>query len=237
MSRGSIAIIPARGGSKRIPKKNIRDFCGRPIIFYAINTAICSGMFDEIMVSTDSDEIAGISKQFGATVPFMRSIETSGDYATTEDVLLEVLGEYRKLGQEFDYITCIYPTAALITPQILCDALNLMKKHTPSVVIPLIQYSYPPQRSYTIDKDGYASYLNPEYVRTRSQDLEPMYHDAGQFYVYNVKKLIEKNGIIEDDFYPIIVSEMDAQDIDNLSDWQMAELKYRIRESDKSFPM
>ena len=229
MSDKSIAIIPARGGSKRIPKKNIRDFCGKPIISYAIDAAIRSGLFDEVMVSTDSEEIAEISKGFGAVVPFMRSAETSGDYATTEDVLLEVLGEYRKLGREFDYITCIYPTAALITPKILCDALEFMKKNSPSVVIPLIQYSYPPQRSYTIDKDGFAAYMNPQYVRTRSQDLEPMYHDAGQFYVYNVRKLIEKKGIIEDDFYPIIVSEMDAQDIDNLSDWQLAEMKYRIR--------
>lgn len=229
MSDRSIAIIPARGGSKRIPHKNIRDFCGRPIISYAIDAAKRCGRFEEIMVSTDSEEIAEIAKKYGASVPFMRSSATAGDLATTEDVLLEVVDEYRNRGQEFKYLTCIYPTAALIEPETISKAIDIMAEHEPAVVIPLLQFSYPPQRAFVIGEDGYAKYDNPEHVRTRSQDLEPMYHDSGQFYVYNVKKLIEQKGDIEDDYYPIILSEMDAQDIDNISDWQLAEMKYKIK--------
>ncbi|MCR5590535.1 MAG: pseudaminic acid cytidylyltransferase [Lachnospiraceae bacterium] len=225
----SIAIIPARGGSKRIPQKNIRDFCGKPIISYAIDTAKSCGFFDEVMVSTDSEEIAKIARKYGAEVPFMRSEATAGDHATTEDVLLEVLDEYKKRGEEFSYLTCIYATAALIDPETMAEALKIMEEKEPAVVIPLIQYSYPPQRCFVIREDGSAAYKNPEYTRTRSQDLEPLYHDAGQFYVYNVRKLIERKGTIDDDYYPIIISEMDAQDIDNLSDWEMAEMKYRIK--------
>ena len=229
MSQRSIAIIPARGGSKRIPKKNLRPFCDKPIIFYAIDTARRSGLFDEIMVSTDSEEIAEIAKGFGATVPFMRSAENADDHATTEDVLLEVLAEYEKRGEKFEYLTCIYPTAVLLDPEMLTEADRIMKENNPAVVIPLIQYSYPPQRCFVIKEDGSAAYQHPEHTRTRSQDLEPLYHDAGQFYVYNVEKLVARGGNIDDDYYPIIVSEMDAQDIDNLSDWEIAEIKYRIK--------
>ncbi|MCR5688378.1 MAG: pseudaminic acid cytidylyltransferase [Lachnospiraceae bacterium] len=226
----NIAIIPARGGSKRIPHKNIRDFLGKPIITYSISTALRCGFFDEVMVSTDSEEIAEIARSAGASVPFMRSAETSGDHATTEDVILEVLGEYKKAGREFDYVTCIYPTAVLTTPESVTEAVHVMEENEPAVVLPLIRYSYPPQRAFIIREDGSAAYENPEHARTRSQDLEPMYHDAGQFYVYNVKKLA---ATIEDDYYPIIVPEMDAQDIDNLSDWEMAEIKYRLKGSKK----
>ena len=222
-----IAIITARGGSKRIPKKNIKEFCGMPIIAYSIKTAIDCGIFDEVMVSTDSEEIAEISKKYGAIVPFMRSQDTSGDFATTEDVILEVIDKYKKMGKEFEQVCCIYPTAPFVTVDILREASKIMDEKNPAVVIPVVQFSYPPQRCFIIDNSGYAKFKYPEYVNTRSQDLEKQYHDVGQFYIYNVQKLVESNGEIVDDFMPIIISEMQAQDIDNEEDWKLAELKYK----------
>ena len=223
-----VAVITARGGSKRIPKKNIKEFCGVPIIAYSIKAALNSGLFDEVMVSTDSEEIAAVAKEFGASVPFMRSAGNSDDYATTEDVILEVLQRYSELGTEYDYVCCIYPTAPFVTEAALTEAMTKMEKYEPSVVIPVVQFSYPPQRCFVIDDNGYASFKYPQYVRTRSQDLEKQYHDAGQFYVYNSKKLIDSKGIIEDDFMPIIMPELLVQDIDTEDDWKIAEMKYKI---------
>ena len=229
----SIAIITARGGSKRIPKKNIKEFCGKPIIAYAIEAAKKSGIFKEVMVSTDSLEIAQVARKYGAVVPFMRSQKNSDDFATTEDVIMEVVSEYHKRGEEFDYVCCLYPTTHFISGKILKEAVDLMEKKRPAVVIPVVQFSYPPQRCFIIDNDGYAKFKYPQYVRTRSQDLEKEYHDAGQFYIYNVEKLFALKGCIETDFVPIILPEMCVQDIDTLSDWKLAELKYKLLKDEK----
>lgn len=223
-----VAIITARGGSKRIPKKNIKDFCGLPIIAYSIKEAIKCEMFDEVMVSTDSQGIADIARKYGAVVPFMRSKKNSGDYATTEDVIIEVIENYKQLGKDYEYACCIYPTAPFITSDKLVEAMDKMKENNPSIVIPVVQFSYPPQRCLIIDDSGYARFKYPQYVTTRSQDLEKEYHDAGQFYIYNVEKLIASNGIIEDDFVPIILPDICVQDIDTLQDWEIAEMKYKI---------
>ena len=223
-----VAIITARGGSKRIPKKNIKDFCGLPIIAYSIKAAIKCEMFDEVMVSTDSQEIADIARKYGAVVPFMRSKKNSGDYATTEDVIIEVIENYKQLGKDYEYACCIYPTAPFITSDKLVEAMDKMKENNPSIVIPVVQFSYPPQRCLIIDDSGYARFKYPQYVTIRSQDLEKEYHDAGQFYIYNVEKLIASNGIIEDDFVPIILPDICVQDIDTLQDWEIAEMKYKI---------
>lgn len=229
-----VAIITARGGSKRIPNKNIKSFCGKPIIAYAIETAINSGIFDEVMVSTDSDKIADIAKEYGAVVPFMRSAKNSDDYATTEDVIMEVVNEYSAQGKKFDYVCCLYPTAPFVTGDIIKQAVNIMIEKNPAVVIPLVQFSYPPQRCFIIDKEGNAKFKYPQYVKTRSQDLEKEYHDAGQFYIYNVKKMFELDGVIEDDFAPIILPELAVQDIDTIEDWKMAELKYELLKGEKN---
>ena len=226
-----LAVITARGGSKRIPQKNIKDFCGKPIIAYTIKAALDSNIFDEVMVSTDSEEIKQIALDYGANVPFMRSARTSDDYATTEDVIMEVVTAYRREGKEYPHVCCLYPTAPFITPDILKEAMRIMEEKKPSVVIPVVQFSYPPQRCFIINDEGYAQFKYPEYVRTRSQDLEKEYHDAGQFYVYDVEKLFEKKGIIEDDFYPIVLSEVMVQDIDTLDDWKLAEVKYELLKS------
>ena len=229
----SIAIITARGGSKRIPKKNIKEFCGKPIIAYAIEAAKKSGIFKEVMVSTDSLEIAQVARKYGAVVPFMRSQKNSDDFATTEDVIMEVVSEYHKRGEEFHYVCCLYPTTPFISGKILKEAVDLMEKKRPAVVIPVVQFSYPPQRCFIIENDGYAKFKYPQYVRTRSQDLEKEYHDAGQFYIYNVEKLFALKGCIETDFVPIILPEMCVQDIDTLSDWKLAELKYKLLKDEK----
>ncbi|MBQ3544338.1 MAG: pseudaminic acid cytidylyltransferase [Lachnospiraceae bacterium] len=223
-----IAIITARGGSKRIPKKNIKEFCGKPIIAYSIEAALDSGIFDEVMVSTDSEEIAKIARNYGASVPFMRSEETSNDFATTRDVIMEVIDKYKSLGRTFEYIFCIYPTAPFITSEKLIKVSKIMEEKQPIEIIPVVQFSFPPQRCFVIDENNFMSYKYKEFAKSRSQDLEKCYHDAGQFYVYNTKKYLELDGNIVDGIMPIIVPEMEVQDIDNEEDWKIAELKYRI---------
>lgn len=186
----NIAIIPARGGSKRIPRKNIKPFMGKPIIAYSIEAALQSGLFDEVMVSTDDVEIAEIACKYGAKVPFMRSVDTSNDYASTDDVVLEVLMMYKELGKSFDTICCIYSTAPFITPKKLVEAYS---KFTDDIdaVFTCVAYSYPIQRSLHI-VDGKISMLYPEFADARSQDLETIFHDAGQFYMSRTSSFIQE---------------------------------------------
>ena len=226
-----IAIITARGGSKRIPKKNIKDFCGKPIIAYSIEAAISSKLFDEVMVSTDSEEIAEIAKKYGASVPFMRSAETSNDYATTNDVLMEVFNEYEKRGQEFDIAVCIYPTAPFVTADKLKRAIDMVEKDGADAVTPVVQFSFPPQRAFII-RDNALEYQYPENASARSQDLEPIYHDCGQFYVMKPKTVMD--GIIIKKTTPIVMPESEVQDIDTVEDWKIAEMKYQIMVSDNT---
>lgn len=228
MKKKIIAIITARGGSKRIPRKNIKEFCGKPIIEYPIEAALNSNIFDEVMVSTDDSEIAQIAVNAGAKVPFYRSAETSSDFATTRDVLMEVLSEYEKLGKKYDYMVCIYPTNPFITAEILKEAIAILEKEQCEEVVPVVKFSFPPQRAYILDTSKNLKYKWEEYKNTRSQDLEPFYHDAGQFYCYNVQQYLMDNGNIEGKVCPIILSEYEVQDIDNMDDWKMAEMKYRF---------
>jgi len=178
----SIAIITARGGSKRIPRKNIKEFCGKPIIQYSIEAALASNMFNEVMVSTDDEEIKDIALKFGASVPFMRKKNTSNDMAMTYEVLLEVLGEYKKSGQEFEYMCCIYPTAPFITEKKIKDSMNKLIQTNADTVIPIVPFSFPPQRGFIINNENVVNFKWPENSLVRSQDLEKMYHDCGQFY-------------------------------------------------------
>lgn len=223
----AIAIVTARGGSKRIPGKNIKDFCGKPIICYSIEAALSSGLFDEVMVSTDDEKIAEIAIKSGAAVPFMRSGETADDYATTDDVLMEVLGAYEKLGKTFDYMACIYPTAPFVTAAKLKAAMELLVEKGASGVMPVVGFSFPPQRGMEI-KDERLVYSYPENAMKRSQDLETMYHDCGQFYCYDVRKYRACRGDLPDGYVPVIVPETEVQDIDNPTDWNLAEIKYKM---------
>ena len=222
----SVAIITARGGSKRIPKKNIKLFCGKPIIAYSIEAALESGCFDEVMVSTDSVEIASIASEYGAKIPFLRSAKTSNDIATTADVIKEVLDEYANKQLFFDYFCCIYPTAPFVTAAKLQDAFFRIKKTDADCVMPVVSFSFPPQRAFVI-RDEKIQYQYPEYRDMRSQDLEPIYHDCGQFYFCKTNSFNINGALVTNNTYPLIISELEVQDIDNESDWKLAEIKYQ----------
>ncbi len=222
----SICIIPARGGSKRIPRKNIKDFCGKPIIAYSIQAALESELFDEVMVSTDDDEIAKIASRFGANVPFMRSEITSDDHAITYDVIKEVLVQYEKLNTHFNTVCCLYPTAPFVSSKLLKDAKVLLEDS--EAVYTVVPYSYPIQRSLTQANDGTLQMTFPENLTKRSQDLITTFHDAGQFYFYNPKIYLEKRGVFNMKGRPIILCETQVQDIDTMTDWKIAQIKYQI---------
>lgn len=218
----NLCIIPARGGSKRIPRKNIKSFLGKPIIAYSIDTAIRSGLFSEIMVSTDDEEIAQVAQQYGALVPFMRSEERANDFAPLREVIEEVKAGYAKQAQYFDYICCILPTAPLLTTDILGDSLVEMQAKNLDSIRPIVRYGYPIQRALRL-RDGKVEMIYPEHMLTRSQDLEAAYHDAGMFYWMKYAaglKGTERGGFV--------VSEQIVQDIDTEEDWSLAEIKFRI---------
>ena len=223
----TLAMITARGGSKRIPRKNIKEFNGKPIIAYSIEAALSSGVFDEVMVSTDDEEIAEIAKKYGAKVPFFRSEKTANDFATTVDVIEEVLNTYKERGEEFDIFCCIYPTAPFITAKRLKDAVEELSKSDADSLIPVVRFSYPPQRAMEVH-DGKLVFRQPEYLSKRSQDLEPHFHDAGQFYVVRSESFFKNRGIMVGDILPMELSELEVQDIDNEVDWKLAELKYNL---------
>ena len=217
-----VAVITARGGSKRIPRKNIKEFMGKPMLAYAVEAAVNSKVFDEVMVSTDDVEIAEIAKQFGAKVPFMRSEKTANDFATTADVLEEVISEYKKRGKAFDELSCIYPCVPFLTADVIKNAYEKFKTSGADRLTPVVKFSFPIQRAFKLNEQGLLEYREPENAPKRSQDLEPMYHDVGMFYFYKTEKMSsDKIAMLEMD-------EAMVQDIDNDSDWQMAEMKYRI---------
>ena len=223
----TLVMITARGGSKRIPRKNIKEFNGKPIIAYSIEAALSSGVFDEVMVSTDDEEIAEIAKKYGAKVPFFRSEKTANDFATTVDVIEEVLNTYKERGEEFDIFCCIYPTAPFITAKRLKDAVEELSKSDADSLIPVVRFSYPPQRAMEVH-DGKLVFRQPENLSKRSQDLEPHFHDAGQFYVVRSESFFKNRGIMVGDILPMELSELEVQDIDNEVDWKLAELKYNL---------
>lgn len=221
-----ICIIPARGGSKRIPRKNIKSFLGKPVIAYSIDAALRSGIFEEVMVSTDDEEIAEIARQYGASVPFMRSSETANDYSGTEDVISEVIERYRALGQEFETICCIYATAPFVKSERLYKAYGKLNENT-DAAFSVVSYSYPIQRSLRINKNGYVEMKFPQYLDARTQDLEETYHDAGQFYFVKTDSFFKEKTLWCRRTAPIILSELEVQDLDTETDWQLAELKYQ----------
>lgn len=222
-----VAMITARGGSKRIPRKNIKEFCGKPIIAYSIEAAIASGVFDTVMVSTDDEEIAAIAKQYGAEVPFYRSEKTSNDFATTADVILEVLEEYEKRGESFDMACCIYPTAPFLTAKRLKEAVEKLEASDADTLLPVVAFSYPVQRALIIRNEKLV-FEYPQYMDSRSQDLEKHYHDVGQFYVLRTEAFKQNKKLMLGNILPYEISEMEVQDIDNQTDWEIAEMKHEI---------
>ncbi len=225
-----LCVIPARGGSKRIERKNIREFCGRPMIEWSIRAALAAGVFDEVMVSTDDAEIAEVARACGASVPFMRSAETANDFATTADVLNEVLDRYAAEGRHFDTLCCLYATAPFVTAARLRDAAGILRRREALGAFTVVRYSYPIQRCLVTDEAGHIGMLFPEYATTRTQDLQPTYHDAGQFYFADVASFRKHNTLWGPDTVPVILPEDEVQDIDTPEDWALAEQKFaRLR--------
>lgn len=223
----SLCIIPARGGSKRIPRKNIKPFMGKPIIAYSIEAALASGLFDEVMVSTDDEEMARVARQHGAKVPFMRSSETANDYATTVDVLTEVISTYEQRGCSFDTICCLYATAPFVTAERLREA-SAQLSDTIDACFTMVEYSYPIQRSLRVNKEGLVEMTYPEHLKSRSQDLEIIYHDAGQFYFVKTDALLTEKTVWCKRTAPLVLPELEVQDLDTETDWQLAEMKYKL---------
>lgn len=223
----NLAIIPARGGSKRIPRKNIKDFLGKPIIAYSIEAALKSGLFDEVMVSTDDKEIAEIAIKYGGNVPFFRSEKNADDYATTVDVLIEVIEKYKSQGRTFENIACLYPSAPFTTSNKLKEAYSILISKKLDAVFPVMPFGFPIQRSLKF-KDGKIEFFYPEFENSRSQDLEKAYHDAGQFYFIDTSSLLINKSILSKNSGAILITELEAQDIDNETDWKIAEIKYEL---------
>ena len=221
-----LAIIPARSGSRRIPGKNVREFDGKPIIAYSIQAARDSMLFDEVMVSTDDQEIADLAMQLGASVPFLRSHKNAGDLSTTTDVLVEVVDMYRQRGRVFDTACCIYATAPFTTANLLRECCEKLVSGAFDTVFPVVEFEYPIQRSLQLI-DGRATMVWPQYESARSQDLAPRYHDSGMFYWFRPDRLGDGRGLLNANSGAVVVSGLECHDIDREDDWCVAELKYR----------
>ncbi len=218
----NLAIIPARGGSKRIPRKNIKDFLGKPIIAYSIEAALKSQLFDEVMVSTDDKEIAEIAIKYGAKVPFYRSEKNSNDFAPLNDVFNEVINQYKNEGFEFDFSCLILPTAPLISANNLKKGFEILEKSKFDSIRPIVRFGFPTQRAFRLLESDEVVPANPDDFKKRSQDLESMFHDSGQFY------FVKKNADLSSKKLGFEISEIEVQDIDTETDWKLAELKYKL---------
>ena len=223
----SICIIPARAGSKRILKKNIKPFMGKPIMAYSIEAALQSSLFDVVMVSTDSEEFAKVARAYGAEVPFLRSEKTANDFAGTEDVIEEVLEKYQAMGKSFDSFCCLYSTAPFVTSARLVEGFGYLSD-TVDAAISVVEYSFPIQRSVKVNDAGHLQPNFPQYMDARSQDLDKTYHDAGQFYFVKTSTFNEEKNLWCKHTAPIVLSELEVQDLDTMTDWQLAEIKFKL---------
>lgn len=222
-----IAVIPARGGSKRIPRKNIRDFCGKPIIAYSIEAAIASGLFDHIIVSTDDEEIASIAKAFGAEVPFMRPADIADDYTGTDAVVKHAIQWYQEQKYSISLVCCIYATAPFVDPVYLKEGYDSLMNSDKSFAFSVTSFPFPIQRAIRINREGEVGAFWPEHVNSRSQDLEEAYHDAGQFYWGRPEAFLNNKITYSNISIPVILPRYMVQDIDSLEDWEMAEYMYQ----------
>ncbi len=227
-----IAIIPARSGSKRIPNKNIKHFLGKPIIAYSIEAALKSGLYDEVMVSTNSESIKSIAKEYGANVPFLRSKKNSDDFASTVDVLVEVLQNYGNYGQEFHEASCIYACAPFVSPELLISSFAILKSGC-DTVFPILGYSHPIQRALNLSDNGRVNSFFDVDNTLRTQDFKKAFHDAGMFYTFNVNRFFTTKSLRTSNTIGIEINDLYAQDIDSENDWKLAELKYKLYLNDK----
>lgn len=226
MTGERLAIIPARGGSKRIARKNIRPFAGRPILGWSVKAAQDSGLFDEVMVSTDDAEIADIARQEGASVPFLRSNKTADDHATIADALAEVVERYAERGRTFSHIACLFATAPMMRAEDLARGLATLEAGGFDVVIPVARFTYPIQRSLARSDTGGVQLNYPEHATTRSQDLPEAYHDAGQWIWLRPEYLATSQPLLGPNTGSVVLEDARVADIDTEEDWRRAEWKY-----------
>lgn len=230
MSR--VAIIPARGGSKRIPRKNVKDFCGKPMIAWSIEAAKASGCFDKIIVSTDDHEIARVAKEWGATVPFMRPEELSDDFTGTLPVIRHAVDWLNQYETPVEYACCLYATAPFVSAEDLKQGLQLIKDSGSSYAFSVTSYAFPIQRAIRITKNGRVAMFNPKHFQTRSQDLEEAWHDAGQFYWGTAEAWREERAIFGENSVPVKLPRHRVQDIDTPEDWNRAEWLFRAMQAE-----
>jgi pseudaminic acid cytidylyltransferase len=223
-----IAVIPARGGSKRIPRKNIRPFGGQPIIAWSISAAQQSGCFDRIVVSTDDDEIAQVARFHGAQVPFMRPSEISNDHAATIPVIAHAIAWQNANGEQVSDACCIYPTAPFVQAQDLQKGLMILQENDADYVMTVTSFAFPIQRALRITPEKRVQMFQPQHACTRSQDLEESWHDAGQFYWGKASSWLENKPIFSSNSSPLILSRERVQDIDTSEDWKVAEMKFSL---------
>jgi N-acylneuraminate cytidylyltransferase len=223
-----LAVIPARGGSKRIPRKNIMEFCGKPIIAWSIEVALQSGCFDKVIVSTDDTEIADISRIFGAEVPFLRPPELADDHTGTSAVIRHAINWFEERGVTFDHVCCIYATAPFVTIEDIRSGLKKLFIHNADYAFTATSFPFPIQRAIRITASGTLEMFQPEHYNTRSQDLEEAYHDAGQFY-WGKTSVWKKEAILfSERTVPIILPRYRVHDIDTMEDWIRAEMIFRV---------
>jgi N-acylneuraminate cytidylyltransferase len=224
----NLCVIPARGGSKRIHRKNIKQFCGKPLIVWSIEKAIESGCFDKIIVSTDDIEIANIAKNYGAEVPFIRPKELSDDYTSTNEVISHAIKFQIKNSKRPSIVCCIYPTAPFVQTKDLKHGLEILKTNGVDYVFSVTTFAYPIQRSFRMTKDQKIEMFWPEFLYSRSQDLEEAWHDAGQFYWGINDSWLENKPIISKNAKPIHLPRYRVQDIDTYEDWERAEWIFKV---------
>jgi pseudaminic acid cytidylyltransferase len=232
MASKALALITARGGSKRIPRKNIRDFHGKPIIAYPIKAAIDSGIFAEVMVSTDNAEIAQIAQAHGAKVPFLRSAENSTDAASPLAVFREVLEAYLKLGTNFSHFSCIHPTGVFATPELFREAFRQQLAQDADSVITVNRFEAPVQRALKLE-NGFLSMREPQFMKVMSQELQPAFYDCSQFFICKTESFNRTGIILTEKSIPIHMPSPFGQDVDNEEDWELAELKFELMQRRK----
>ncbi|MHC0464042.1 pseudaminic acid cytidylyltransferase [Kosakonia cowanii] len=226
----NVAIIPARGGSKRIPRKNIKEFCGKPMIAWSIEAALKSGVFDHVIVSTDDEEIADVAQNYGAEVPFVRPEELSNDYAGTIPVIRHATVWLVEQGYDVQNVCCIYATAPFITHDDIIRGLEILKSHEADYAFTVTRFPYPIQRALKINQHDKIGMFNPEMFHVRSQDLEESWHDAGQLYWGTREAWEQEKPIFTSNAYPVILPAERVQDIDTPEDWRVAEWLFKAME-------
>ncbi|MBM3106683.1 pseudaminic acid cytidylyltransferase [Pseudomonas sp. V1] len=222
-----LAVIPARGGSKRIPRKNIKMFCGKPMIAWSIEAALASGCFDKVIVSTDDDEIVAVARAWGAEVPFVRPKSLADDHTGTLPVIRHAIEFIQSTGVTLDQVCCIYATAPFVTPRDLQSGCEALSQSGASYAFSIASYAFPIQRAIRLDAKGRVSMFQSEHFATRSQDLEDAYHDAGQFYWGKTSAWKAELPLFTQDSIGISLPRHRVQDIDTPEDWERAEWMFR----------